>query len=135
MAQPDPQPRIIDSGALRFAVAAVGSTVAVWLGRRGGLRVYEPGGTPLLMLLASLALLVAAGLAAWQLFRRREDPWLLPLAAVNLLLLEPGRAGDVVTWRLEWGVLLLPPLRALWVVVALLLLWWVGWIATARRYR
>ena len=29
----------------------------------------------------------------------------------------------------------LPALRAQWVVMALLLLWWGGWLTTARRYR
>jgi len=29
---------------------------------------------------------------------------LLVLGAVGLLLVEPGRAGEAVTWRLEWGV-------------------------------
>ena len=30
---------------------------------------------------------------------------------------------------------LLPVLRAQWVTMALLLLWWGGWLATAWRYR
>jgi hypothetical protein len=30
---------------------------------------------------------------------------------------------------------LLPPLRAHWVTMALLLLWWAGWLRAARRYR
>jgi hypothetical protein len=185
MTKVDPKPRLMDSGALWFAVSGGCSMAGVWLGRHAGLRNYAPGAAYRLMVLASLALLVLAGLAAWQLFRRRADSWLLPLAALNLLLLEPGRAGDVATWRLEWGVFglawtliavllftrllrrtdelqrhihlegaaiglglaliaatayalfeqLLPPLRAQWVVMALLLLWWGGWLATARRYR
>ena len=36
--------------------------------------------------------------------RCRADSWLLPLAALNLALLEPGRAGDAATWRAEWAV-------------------------------
>ena len=46
-----------------------------------------------------------AGFAAWKLARAGVYSWLLPLAAINLLLLQPGRAGDVRTWRLEWGVM------------------------------
>ena len=46
-----------------------------------------------------------AGFAAWKLARAGVYSWLLPLAAINLVLLQPGRAGDVRTWRLEWGVM------------------------------
>jgi len=137
------------------------------------------------MLLAGLTSILLAGFAAWKLARAGVYSWLLPLAAVNLLLLQPGRAGDVRTWRLEWGVMglawtlaavlvfarllrrsdelerrlhlegafvaltvglvgsvvyalfetRLPELRGQWVAVALLLSWWVGTLATARRYR
>jgi hypothetical protein len=137
------------------------------------------------MLLFGLAAILLAGFAAWKLARAGMYSWLLPLAAINLLLLQPGRAGDVRTWRLEWGVMglawtlaavlvfahllrrsdelerrlhlegaffglasglvasivyalfetRLPDLRGQWVAVALLLSWWAGYLATARRYR
>lgn len=57
------------------------------------------------MLLAGLASILVAGLAASTLARAGVYSWFLPLAAFNLLLLRPGRAGDVATWRLEWGVM------------------------------
>ena len=47
---------------------------------------------------------VVAGLSVWRMVRCRADSWLLPLAALNLALLEPGRAGDAATWRAEWAV-------------------------------
>jgi hypothetical protein len=137
------------------------------------------------MLLAGLASILVAGVAAWWLAQAGRYAWLLPLAAVNLLLLQPGRAGDVRTWRVEWGVMglawtlaavlvfarllrrsdelerrlhlegawwalafglvaavvyalfenRLPVLRGAWVAVALLIAWWVGYLAAVRRYR
>jgi hypothetical protein len=128
---------------------------------------------------------VVTGLAVWKMVRCRADAWLLPLAALNLAVLEPGRALDVTTWRLEWavggtivtivvvalfsrllarsdelqrhiyidgaaiGLLMalpaamayalferwLPALRAQWITMSLLLLWWVGWQIAAFRYR
>ena len=167
-----------------FAVSVVGSLVGVWLCGRTLQRYLDPppwGGT---LLLVGLVLIFLAGFAAWKLARAGSYSWLLPLAAVNLVLLEPGRSGDVRTWRLEWGVMglawtvaavlvfarllrrsdelerrlhlegafvglaaglvgsvvyalfenRLPELRAQWVAVALLLSWWAGYLATARRY-
>jgi hypothetical protein len=179
--------RLSDSGFLWFVVSAVGSVGGGWLTRQAfrdssGLAVASVG---TLLLLAGLALILVAGFAAWRLARAGIYSWLLPLAAVNLLLLQPGRAGDPRTWRLEWGVMglvwtlaavlvfahllrhsdelerrlhlegafyglafglvgsvayalfepRLPELRGQWVAVALLLSWWVGTAATARRYR
>jgi hypothetical protein len=142
-----------------------------------------PGGFA--MLLAGLASVLLAGFAAWKLARAGVYSWLLPLAALSLVLLQPGRAGDVRTWRLEWGVMglawtlaavlvfarllhrsdelerrlhlegafyglvfglvgsvvyalfetRLPELRGQWVAIALLLSWWIGYLASARRYR
>jgi hypothetical protein len=185
MAQINSAPRLGDSGALWFAVAAGGSVVGGRLGQSAGLRSWDSGPAFPLLMLGWLGMLLVVALATWQLVRRRADAWLLPLAALNLLLLEPGRAGDAATWRLEWGVFgmawslaaillfarllqrtdelqrriqvegaaiglavalpaalayalfepMLPPLRAQWVVLALLLLWWGGWLTTARRYR
>jgi len=185
MTADSPRRPLGDSGGLWFVVSAVGSV-------GGGLLAQQPFrdsndlttagfGT----LLAGLASILVAGFAAWKLARAGVYSWLLPLAAINLLLLQPGRAGDVRTWRLEWGVMglawtlaavlvfarllrrsdelerrlhlegaffglatglvgsvvyalfetRLPELRGQWVAVALLLSWWVGTLATARRYR
>jgi hypothetical protein len=182
----DPQPRpLLDSGALWFVVSAVGSLGGVWLSRRMLIRYTDPPPGGFALVLVGLGLIFLAGFAAWKLARAGVYSWLLPLAAVNLLLLQPGRAGDVRTWRLEWGVMglawtlaavlvfarllrrsdelerrlhlegafyglvfglvgsvvyalfetRLPELRGQWVAVALLLSWWVGTLATARRYR
>jgi hypothetical protein len=172
------------SGPLWFGVSAVGSLAGVWLSERALVRYTNPPPGGLLFVLSGLALILLAGFAAWKLARAGVYSWLLPLAAVNLLLLQPGRAGDVRTWRLEWGVMglawtlaavlvfarllrrsdelerrlhlegaffgfafglvasvvyalfenRLPELRGQWVAVALLLSWWVGYLATARRY-
>jgi hypothetical protein len=182
--------RLADSALLWFALAAVASVASVVLGRTAGLTMAGPDRLaapvhPAILLLTSGATLVLAALATWRLIRVRADAWLLPLAAVNLVLLEPGRAGNPFTWRLEWGVFgvmwtavavllfarllgrtdelqrriqlegaavglalalpaamvyslfepLFPPLRAQWVTVSLLLFWWSGWLASARRYR
>lgn len=182
----DPQPRrLADSGALWFVVSAVGSVGGGWLTQEAGRRYVTPPAGGVAMLVAGLLSILLAGFAAWKLARGGVYSWLLPLAAVNLLLLQPGRAGDVRTWRLEWGVMglawtlaavlvfarllrrsdelerrlhlegafyglatglvgsvvyalfetRLPELRGQWVAVALLLSWWVGTLATARRYR
>ncbi|HYN05727.1 MAG TPA: hypothetical protein VE359_24990 [Vicinamibacteria bacterium] len=56
-------------------------------------------------MLAGLLSILVAGFAAWKLARAGVYSWLLPLAALSLVLLQPGRAGDVRTWRLEWGVM------------------------------
>ena len=102
----DPQPRpLADSGALWFVVSAVGSVGGGWLFRqafRDSSGLTAAGVAPFLA--GHLSILVA-GFAAWKLARAGVYSWLLPLAAVNLLLLQPGRAGDARTWRLEWGVM------------------------------
>ncbi len=175
-----------DSGALWFAVSALGSVGGGWLTERVGRFYTSPTfGGGFTVLLVGLALIFLAGFAAWKLARAGLYSWLLPLAALNLVLLRPGRAGDIATWRLEWGVMglawtlaavlvfarllrrsdelerrlhlegafyglatglvaalvyalfetRLPPLRAQWVAVALLLSWWGGFLECARRYR
>jgi hypothetical protein len=182
----DPLRRALaDSGALWFVVSAVGSVGGGWLTQEVGRQYVNPPPGGFAMLLAGLASILVAGLAAWRLARAGAYSWLLPLAAFNLVLLQPGRAGDVHTWRLEWGVMglvwtlaavlvfarllrrsdelerrlhlegafyglatglvasvgyalfenRLPELRGQWVAVALLLSWWAGYLATARRYR
>lgn len=180
-----PRRALADSGALWFVVSAVGSVGGGWLTEQVGLSYVHPTPRGFTVLLVGLALIFLAGFAAWKLARAGTYSWLLPLAAINLLLLQPGRAGDVATWRLEWGVMglawtlaavlvfarllrrsdelerrlhlegafyglatglvasvvyalfetRLPPLRAQWVAVALLLSWWGGFLVCARRYR
>jgi hypothetical protein len=173
-----------DSGAVWFVVSAAGSVGGGWLLARAVRSSVDPR-PDLAAFLGGLALVLAAGVGAWKLARAGLYSWLLPLAAINLLLLQPGRAGDAHTWRLEWGVMglvwtvvavlaftlllrrsdelerrlhlegtflglalvlvasvvyalfetRLPELRAEWVAVALLLSWWAGYLASARRYR
>jgi len=100
----DPRRPVADSGALWFVVSAAGSVGGGWLFRQAfsdssGLTAAGVG-----PFLAGHLSILAAGFAAWKLARAGVYSWLLPLAAVNLILLRPGRAGDVRTWRLEWGV-------------------------------
>lgn len=168
-----------------FLVAAVASVAASVVGRVAGVHSTDPSSHSSLLAIVSLACLVVTGLAVWRVIRCRADAWLLPLAAISLALLEPGRAVDATTWRLEWavggvitsvvtialfsrllarsdelqrhiyidgaaiGLLLalplamayalfegwLPALRAQWVTMSLLLLWWAGWQIAAFRYR
>ncbi len=170
------------TGAGWFVLAALASVGGSVLGRLAGPHNPEPGLTYPLLGASALCVLVIAGLATWRMVRHRADVWLLPLAALNIALLD---SGDAASWRLEWGVcgmaltaaaillfsrLLvrtdelrrriqvdgaavglvlalpmamayalfepwLPPLRAQWVVMGLLVLWWIGWLTTARRYR
>jgi hypothetical protein len=102
----DPHRRpLTDSGAVWFAVSALGSLGGVWLSERTLTRYLDPPPGGFAFVLVGLALIFVAGFAAWKLARAGVYSWLLPLAAINLLLLQPGRAGDVRTWRLEWGVM------------------------------
>jgi len=96
---------LADSGALWFVVSAVGSVGGGWLSRQAFRDSHELTAAGFGTLLAGLLSILVAGFAAWKLARAGVYSWLLPLAAVNLLLLQPGRAGDVRTWRLEWGVM------------------------------
>ena len=95
--------RLADSGVPWFVVAVLATLGGAALATRAGLEA--PSFTLVVLLAGTLALLVLAGLAAWQLVRRGIGSWLLPLAALNLVLLQPGRAGEARTWRLEWGVM------------------------------
>lgn len=91
-----------------FGLSVAGSLGGAWLAQRAASRqsfVPAPAPTDWAMLLAGLASILVAGVAAWMLARAGRYAWLLPLAASNLLLLQPGRAGDARTWRLEWGVM------------------------------
>jgi hypothetical protein len=110
-----------DSGVLWFVVSAIGLVGGGWLSRqafRDSSGLTTAGLAPFL---AGSASILLAGFAAWKLARAGVYSWLLPLAAINLLLLQPGRAGDVRTWRLEWGVMGLAwTLAAVWVFTRLL---------------
>lgn len=184
--EPDrPRRPLSNSGALWFATSVVCSLGGVWLARLTLRRYQDPPPGGWYFVLLGLGLILAAGYAGSKLARAGIYSWLLPLAAFCLLLVEPGRAGDVRTWRLEWGVMglvwtlaavlvfarllrrsdelerrlhlegafwglatglvgsvvyalfesRLPELRGQWVAVTLLLAWWLGYLATARRYR
>jgi hypothetical protein len=104
--EPDrPRKPLSDSGALWFVVSAVGLAGGGWLARQPFRHATEPDVAGSLLLIGGLLSVLVAGVAAWRLARAGLYAWLLPLAAFCLLLLEPGRAGDVRTWRLEWGVM------------------------------
>jgi hypothetical protein len=97
-----------DSGALWFVISAAGSVGGGRLAQQAASSATVSGHTTpgdWTQLLAGLASILVAGFAAWRLARAGLYSWLLPLAAVNLLLLQPGRAGDLRTWRLEWGIM------------------------------
>jgi len=118
--QLDPARRpLSDSGALWFVVSAFGSVGGGWLARGAVSSASGVTGAATsgdwARLLAGLASIFLAGVAAWKLARAGLYSWLLPLAAANLFLLQPGRAGDLRTWRLEWGVMGL-----LWTLAAVL---------------
>jgi hypothetical protein len=97
--------RLAESGAFWFALSVFGSLAGVWLNVRTLVRYTDPPPGGYWFVLLGLVLIVLAGYAAWRLARAGTYSWLLPLAAINLVLLQPGRAGDVRTWRLEWGVM------------------------------
>jgi hypothetical protein len=106
----DPARRpLSDSGALWFAISAVGSVGGGWLAQQAASSATVVSGQATsgdwTKLLAGLASILVAGFAAWRLARAGAYSWLLPLAAANLVLLQPGRAGDARTWRLEWSVM------------------------------
>jgi hypothetical protein len=100
---------LTESGGVWFVLSAVGSVGGGWLARQAVSSATVVTGhvtsADWMRLLAGLASILVAGCAAWMLARAGLYAWLLPLAALNLVLLEPGRAGDVATWRLEWGVM------------------------------
>jgi hypothetical protein len=111
-----PRKPLSDSGALWFVVSVVCSLGGVWLANLTLSRYQDPPPGGWYFVLVGLALIFAAGYAAWRLARAGIYSWLLPLAAFCLLLVEPGRAGDLRTWRLEWGVMGLA-----WTIVAVLI--------------
>ena len=181
----DSSARSTRAGIAWFLVAAASSVAGSLVGRVAGVHYMDPTFPFRPLLSVGQLCPVVTGLAVWRMVRCRADAWLLPLAALNLALLEPGRAVDPATWRLEWavggaivtivvvalfsrllvrsderqrhiyvdgaaiGLLMalplamayalferwLPALRAQWITMALLLLWWVGWQIAAFRYR
>lgn len=181
----DSSARSQHEGVLWFAVAAIASVAGSSLGRLAGVHSMDPAFPARLLGMSALASFVVAGFSIWRMVRCRADSWLLPLGALNLWLLEPGRAGDALTWRAEWavggvaattaavalfgrllartdelqrriyidgaalGLLMalplamayalfeswLPSLRAQWITISLLMLWWAGWLISAFRYR
>lgn len=94
-----------ESAALWFVVSVVGSVGGGWLARQAFRDCSGMTAAGVGPFLAGSASILLAGFAAWKLARAGAYSWLLPLAAVNLLLLQPGRAGDARTWRLEWGAM------------------------------
>jgi hypothetical protein len=113
--------RLLGSGVFWFALSVVGSVGGGWLTQQVGRAYTHPTAHGLALLLLGLAAIFFAGYAAWKLARAGVYSWLLPLAAINLVLLQPGRAGDLRTWRLEWGVMGLAWTLAAVLVFALLL--------------
>ena len=97
--------RFLDSGAFWFAASAIGQLGGVCLADMVFQQYTNPPPKAFAIVLAGLALIFLAGFAAWKLTRASLYSWLLPLAAINLVLLRPGRSGDVSSWRLEWGIM------------------------------
>lgn len=108
MADERPQSIRLQPGLLWCAVATVSLVTAVRLGRGFGLQSNLDApwrdGAWLALVVGWLASLAVAALATWRLVRAGAHAGLLVLGAVGLLLVEPGRAGDAATWRIEWGV-------------------------------
>lgn len=100
----DPSARSRHAGALWFLLAAVSSVAGSVVGRMAGVHSTDPTFPFRPLLTLGQLCPVVTGLAVWRMVRCRADAWLLPLAALNLAVLEPGRVLDVTTWRLEWAV-------------------------------
>jgi hypothetical protein len=98
-----PHRTLLSPEVLWCVVAAAALITATRLGRAFGLH-YSIDGPWLALFLGQLATLAVAMLATWRLVRLGAYTGLLVLGAVGLLLVEPGRAGDPATWRIEWGV-------------------------------
>ena len=100
----DSSARSSHAGVIWFVVAAVASVTGCVLGQIAGSHAFDPAFPTRLLIMCSLACLSATVFSTWRMVRCRADAWLLPLAALNLALLQPGRAGDAATWRAEWAV-------------------------------
>ena len=105
MSIPWPSERASRMGLAEFLVAAVMLVAGVVVMRRTLLDYTSPDA--IRGVLAGFGALVASGLAAYRIVRRREYPWILGLAAVGLPFYEPipgafGPPGALGTlfWRL-----------------------------------
>ena len=72
------------------------------------------------LFLGWLVTLAVAVLATWRLVRLGAYTGLVLLGAAGLLLVEPGRAGEAATWRIEWGVF-----GVLWTAAAVAVFTWL----------
>ncbi len=119
-----PQRASLFPAALWSAVAAVALITAIALGRAFGLRSNAEApwqdASWVALFLGWLVTLAVAALATWRLVRVGAYSGLLLLAAVALLLVEPGRAGQAATWRIEWGVF-----GTLWTAAAVAVFAWL----------
>jgi hypothetical protein len=108
MVDDKPRRTLLHPTVLWCVVATVALITAIQLGRAFGLRssIDDPwrDASFVALLLGWLVTLAVAVLATWRLVRLGAYTGLLVLGAVVLLLVEPGRAGEAATWRIEWGV-------------------------------
>ncbi len=100
---PEKPRRSLDPAVLWCSVAGAALVTAVLVGRAAGLHSLDPAPPRFLILVWFLCLGLAV-FATWRLVRLWAYASLLLLAALGLALAAPGRARDVATWRLEWGV-------------------------------
>jgi hypothetical protein len=112
----DRRSSLLDQSILWCALAATALATLGWLGPVVGWRAEQGPAPPYLLLLVWFATLALAAFATWRLVRRSAYASLLLLAALSLWLVQPGRAGEAASWRLEWGVF-----GSLWVGVAIVI--------------
>jgi hypothetical protein len=119
-----PQRKLIPPSLLWTAVATVALIVALRLGRafawRSGSEAPWHDAAWTALFAGFLATLAVAALATWRLVRLASYTGLLVVGGVGLLLVEPGRAGDAATWRLEWGAF-----GMLWAAAAVAVFTWL----------
>jgi hypothetical protein len=124
MIEDEPHRKQIPPAVLWTLVATVALIAELRLGRafawRSGGEAPWRDPSWLALLLGSLATLAVAALATWRLVRLGSYAGLLTLGAVGLLLVEPGRAGEAATWRLEWGAF-----GVLWTAAAVAVFLWL----------
>ena len=124
MADEEPRRTLLHFTLLWCVVATVALITAIRLGRAFGLRSNMDSpwhdASFVALFLGWFVTLAVAVLATWRLVRLGAYTGLLVLGAVGLLLVEPGRAGEAVTWRLEWGVF-----GVLWTAAAVAVFTWL----------
>jgi hypothetical protein len=124
MADGKPRRTLLHPTALWCVGATVALITAIQLGRAFGLQsnLDSPwhDASFVALFLGWLATLAVAALATWRLVRLGAYTGLLVLGAVGLLLVEPGRAGETATWRIEWGAF-----GVLWTAAAVGLFAWL----------